>query len=391
MQNIKFSFSQRLKRLPPYLFLEIDRAKRKVKEAGGDIIDFGVGDPDLPTPSYLIRKLSQEIKDPSTHHYALDQGIPELRQAITDWYRRRFKVILDPEREILPLIGSKEGIVHFPLAFLDRGKYSLIPDPCYPPYRSATILAGGKIFNLPLLKENNFLPDLKRIPRSILRKAKLIFVNYPNNPTASTASIEFYKNLIDFAHRYRIIVISDLAYSEISYDGYSSPSILQIEGAKDCSVEFHSFSKTYNMTGWRIGWVCGNAYLIEGLAKIKSNIDSGIFTAIQRVGVAALNNLDKHIKYICKVYQERRDILARGLDSLGFKFNIPKATFYFWVKVDPHWNSINFSRLLLEKLNIVVTPGIGFGKYGEGYIRLALTLPKEKILLAVERLKKYFK
>jgi LL-diaminopimelate aminotransferase len=383
-----FKLSKKLQDLPPYLFVEIDKAKRKAKQEGRDIIDLGVGDPDQPTPNHIIEKLYQAACDPSVHRYALDQGLPNLRQAIASWYKNRFQVKLNPETEILPLIGSKEGIAHFPLAFLNVGDYALVPDPCYPPYKGGTILAGGKPYLMPLRQENAFLPDLKKIPLNIRRKAKLMYINYPNNPTASTCEKDFYRQVIEFATRNKIVVISDLAYSEIAYDGYRPASLLEMEGAKEVTIEFHSLSKTYNMTGWRIGWACGNAQLISSLAKVKSNIDSGIFSAIQLAGIAALTGSQEHIQQICQLYQERRDTLIRGLDTLGLKIKPPKATFYVWFKVPKRVDSLKFSALLLEKANIVVTPGVGFGKYGQGYIRTALTVSKERIQEAVERLKK---
>ncbi len=383
-----FKLSRKLTSLPPYLFLEIDKAKRRARAEGRDIIDLGVGDPDQPTPAHIIEKLYQAARDPSTHRYALDQGLPVLRKAIAKWYAQRFNVKLDPETEILPLIGSKEGIAHFPLAFLNEGDYSLVPDPCYPPYKGGTILAGGKPYLMPLKEENAFLPDFKRIPLNIRRKAKLVYVNYPNNPTAGIAQRGFYEDAIEFANKNKIIVISDLAYSEIAYDGYRPSSFLEVEGAKELSIEFHSLSKTYSMTGWRIGWACGNAKLIQALAKIKSNIDSGIFSAIQLAGIAALEGPQQHIKDICLLYQERRDTLIRGLNSLGWNVNPPKATFYVWLKVPKKNDSVRFCALLLEKANIVATPGVGFGKYGEGYIRMALTVSAERIQEAVRRLKR---
>lgn len=384
---IMFELSKKLKSLPPYLFIEIDKAKRKARQEGRDIIDLGIGDPDQPTPAYIIDKLCQSVRDHATHHYALDQGLPELRRAIANWYKRRFSVELNPETEILPLIGSKEGIVHFPLALLNEGDYGLVPDPSYPPYKGGIILAGGKPYLTPLLESNMFLPDFKKIPLNILRKAKLMYINYPNNPTAATASIDFYQEVVKFATRSKIVVISDLAYSEISYNRYQPCSFLEVKGAKDIAIEFHSLSKTYNMTGWRIGWVSGNAKLVSTLAKVKSNIDSGIFSAVQLAGIAALEGPQDQIRNMCELYQERRDILVSGLKSLGWQVRAPKATFYVWLNIPKKTDSIKFSTVLLEKANIVVTPGLGFGKMGEGYIRMALTVDKERIKEALDRLK----
>jgi len=387
--------SHRLKKLPPYLFLEIDRIKRKAIKQGKDIIDFGVGDPDQPTPSYIIDSLYKAAQDPVNHRYALDQGMPALRQAIASWYRRRFGVLLNPESEILPLIGSKEGIAHLPLAILNPGDYSLILDPCYPPYRGGTILAGAKVYPLPLIEKNDFIPELKNIPNDILKKAKLLYINYPNNPTAAVAKKKFYKEVVRFARKNNIIVISDLAYSEICFDGFKAPSFLEVEGARFVGIEFHSLSKTCNMTGWRIGWACGNKNLVSALAKIKSNIDSGIFSAIQIAGIAALKGWQNHINKICQLYQERRDILVEGLNSLGWQVDKPKATFYLWAKIPKRAfsaakksNSMVFVQRLLKETGIVATPGIGFGKYGEGYVRFALTIDKEEIKEAIVRLRK---
>jgi LL-diaminopimelate aminotransferase len=383
-----FKLSKKVQSLPPYLFLEIDKAKRQAAKEGRDIIDLGIGDPDQPTPKFIIEALSKASQDPANHRYALDQGMPVLRRAIQGWYKRRFNVELDPDTEILPLIGSKEGIAHFPLAFLNPGDISLVPDPCYPPYKGGTILAGGSPYIMPLLESNNFLPDLKRIPFLARKKAKMIFVNYPNNPTNACANDDFYRGLIEFAAKNNIIIVSDLAYSEMAYDGYKASSLLEFPGSRDTVIEFHSLSKTYNMTGWRVGWACGNRQLVSALAKVKSNIDSGIFSAIQLAGVAAIEGPQDYIKSMCDIYQERRDILVDGLVSLGWSPIKPKATFYVWIKTPAKTDSISFAARLLKQANIVATPGVGFGKYGEGYIRMALTVPKERIKEALERLKK---
>ncbi len=314
--------------------------------------------------------------------------MPVLRRAIGDWYKRRFSVGLDPESEILPLIGSKEGIAHLPLAFINPGDLSLVPDPCYPPYKGGTILAGGRPYILPLLRENGFLPDLKRVPFLARKKARLIFVNYPNNPTNACANDDFYRALIEFALRNKIIIVSDLAYSEMSYDGYKARSLLEFPGAREAVIEFHSLSKTYNMTGWRLGWACGNSRLVSALAKVKSNIDSGIFSAVQLAGVAALESQPGHIESMCAIYRQRRDLLVDGLVSLGWEAIKPKATFYVWIKIPGKADSISFAAKLLKDANIVATPGIGFGRYGEGYIRMALTVPEDRIREALVRLKK---
>ena len=383
-----FKLSKKLTSLPPYLFLQIDKAKRAARAVGRDIIDLGIGDPDLPTPAHIIAALDRAAGEPANHRYALDLGMPVLRQAIAGWYLRRFGVTLDPEREVLPLIGSKEGIAHFPLAFINPGEYTLVPDPCYPPYKGGTILAGGRPYCLPLREQNAFLPDLADIPVGILKKSKIIYVNYPNNPTSATAEAGFYRALIAFAKRHKLIVVSDLAYSEIAHDGYKPMSILELPGARDVAIEFHSLSKTYNMTGWRAGWACGNPELVGALGKIKSNVDSGIFSAIQHAAVAALNGPQGHVREVCRIYQERRDILTQGLTDLGLAVTAPKATFYLWIKIPKKQTSIRFAGMILEKADVVVTPGVGFGRYGEGYLRMALTVPKERMREALGRLRK---
>ncbi len=385
---MQIKISDRLKKLPPYLFVEIDRLKREARSAGRDIIDLGIGDPDLPPPKFIIEAFCEALKEPGVHQYALDLGRPEFRQAVADWYKTRFNVRLNPDTEILPLIGSKEGIAHFPLAFINTGDYSLIPDPCYPPYKGGTIFAGGRPYLMPLVEENAFLPDFKKIPSNICKNAKMIYVNYPNNPTAATAEKGFYKQLVAFARKNKIIIISDLAYSEISYDGYRPPSLLEIDGARDVTIEFHSLSKTFNMTGWRIGWACGNAQLISALAKVKSNIDSGVFNAIQKAGTAALKVKDSHVENMNAMYQERRDTLIGGLNSIGWRIEKPKATFYVWAKIPKGYNSMKFAEILLKNADIVATPGNGFGKSGEGFIRMALTVSKERLKEAVGRIKK---
>jgi LL-diaminopimelate aminotransferase len=385
---IDLEFSERLRNLPPYLFAQIDKAKRKAKSEGRDIIDLGIGDPDLPTPKHIIEALHKAALDPSNHHYALDAGMPQFRQAIAKWYKKRFKVNLDPDTEILPLIGSKEGIAHFPLAFVNPGDYVLVPDPCYPPYKNGTTFAGGIPYIMPLLEENDFLPDLSRIEKGVLKKVKAIFVNYPNNPTGAVADEEFYRKVIDFSNKHNVLICSDAAYSEVCYDGYKPMSILEIDGAKDSAIEFHSLSKTYNMTGWRIGWACGSRKAIEGLAKVKSNVDSGIFQAIQVAGIAALEGPQDVIRKANSVYRERRNALVEGLNSLGWKVSKPKATFYIWAKTLKGYDSSGMAKALLEKADIIATPGIGLGKNGEGYIRMAVTVPKDRIKAAIRRIKK---
>ncbi len=386
---MKILLSERLNKLPPYLFAQIDKAKREERAKGADLVDLGIGDPDQPTPKHIIEKLYTAARDPENHHYALDQGMDILREAIKKWYKRRFKVSLSHDKEILPLIGSKEGISHIPLAFINKGDYSLVPDPCYPPYKGGTILAGGIPYILPLKEENEFLPDFSHIPKKVLTKAKFLFLNYPNNPTSAVATISFYKDVVRFAKKHNIIVLHDTAYSEINFDGYKPPSFLEVAGAKDVGVEFHSLSKTYNMTGWRIGWVCGNQKIVAGLAKVKANMDSGIFSAIQIAAVEALSGPQEYVDAMCRLYSQRRDLLIDGLNDLGWQVDKPKATFYVWARLPKkHKSSIKFAKMLLTRAHIVVTPGCGFGDSGEGYVRMALTANEDRIKEAIVRFKK---
>ena len=385
--KFKIEFSERLNSLPPYLFVEIDKAKRAAKAAGRDIIDLGVGDPDQPTPQHIIDALKKAADEPGNHHYAFDAGLPQLRTDIAKWFSKRFGVTLDPNSEIYPLVGSKEGLAHLPLGIINPGDKVILTDPAYPAYRASIAFAGGKITNLPLKESNDFVPDMKKLEQ--IKGAKFMYVNYPNNPTSATVTKEFYQELVAFARDRGIILISDMAYSEIYFDGIKPPSILEVDGAKDMAIEFHSFSKTYNMTGWRIGWACGNPVLIAALAKVKSNFDSGIFQAIQIAAIEALKTDERDLDDLRALYQERRDCLIHGLRNLGWKIPVPKATFYVWAKIPKKFtNSMETAKAFLEQADIIVTPGHGFGEAGEGYIRLSLTVPKERLLLAVERLKK---
>lgn len=384
----KFEISDRLKKLPPYLFIEIDRAKKRARDEGRDIIDLGIGDPDIPTPGFIVDAMNKASRDPKNHRYPLDAGLPEFRQAIAKWFNKRYGVSLDPAGEILPLIGSKEGIAHMPLAFINPGDVALVPDPSYPPYRSGTWFAGGTVELMPLREESHFLPDLRAVNHNILHKARMIYINYPNNPTGAVCDKSFLKDVVDFAAKHRIIVCADAAYAEMGYDGYRAPSIFEIDGAKDVAIEFHSLSKTFSMTGWRLGFACGHPDLIAALAKVKSNIDSGAFFAIQWAGVAAFENYDRHMKPVLNIYEERRDILVGGLQKLGWKIDKPRATFYVWCNVPPRYTSATFAKDLLDKADIVATPGNGFGESGEGYVRFALTVDKKRIAEAVDRIGK---
>lgn len=379
--------AQRLAQLPPYLFAEMDAAKRTARAAGIDLVDLGVGDPDQPTPAWIRRAMHDAIEDPANHRYALDQGMPALRRAIAAWYRRRFGVTLDPEREVLPLIGSKEGIAHLPLAYLNPGDRALVPDPCYPPYGTGTILAGGQPVRFRLRPERDFLPDLAELRRLARRpNTKLLFLNYPNNPTGATAPLGFFQEITRLAHEEGLLVAHDAAYSELSYDGLRPASFLQAPGAKAVGLEFHSLSKTFNMTGWRIGWACGNAQAIAALMKTKLNIDSGIFQAVQVAGIAALQAPATRLAPLLRRYERRRDLLVDGLRRLEWPITVPKATFYLWARVPHHLSAADTAHRLLTDGRVIVTPGIGFGAGGEGYVRMALTVPEARIREAIRRI-----
>ncbi len=383
---MSFLFSQRLQQIPPYLFAEIDRLRNEMISKGVDVIDLGIGDPDLPTPPHIVERLKEAAEDPENHRYPTYTGLFVFRKTAANWYKERFRVDLDPEREVIALIGSKEGIAHLPLAFINPGDVVLVPNPAYPVYYIGTIFTGGRPYYMPLFEENGFLPDLEKIPKDVAKNAKLMFVNYPNNPTAAVADLDFFEKLGKFAKRYNIIVCHDAAYTELSYNGYRPPSFLEIKGSKEIAIEFHSLSKTYNMTGWRIGFAVGNAEIIEALGKVKTNIDSGVFQAIQWAAIAALESNEEVVEKNRRIFQERRDILIDGMQKIGLDVERAKATFYLWAKVPSGYTSIGFSQVLLEKAGIVTTPGSGFGNVGEGYIRIAVTVPKERITEAVERL-----
>jgi LL-diaminopimelate aminotransferase len=379
--------SERLQQLPPYLFLEIDKAKRAAMAEGRDIINLGVGDPDQATHPHIIEAMKKALDNPANHHYPFDSGVPQLRAEISKWFKQRFSVELDPQAEIYPLIGSKEGLAHFPLAFINPGEKVLLTEPAYPAYQAAVIFSGGKIQYLPIKASNDFLPRIADIEES--RNPKMIIVCYPNNPTSAVADRQFYLDLVRVCAAKNIIIVSDMAYSEVYYDGLKPPSILEVPGAKDIAIEFHSFSKTYYMTGWRLGWACGNPDLLAGLARVKSNVDSGVFNAIQHAGIAALNTDPADIEDMRTCYQERRDALINGCRSIGWKIDAPRAAFYVWAKVPSKFpDSMSCAKAFLDQADIVMTPGVGFGKSGEGYVRMALTVGVERIHEAVERMRK---
>jgi len=390
MREKKFSFdkAKRLKKLPPYLFAELDKAKNKLKEKGVDLIDLGVGDPDVPTPVSVVTRLAKAAENPQNHRYPSYQGLLSFREEVSKWYLNRFGVELDPEDEVVTLIGSKEGIAHLSLGLLDPGDLALVPEPAYPVYQAGVVFAGAKPYYIPLQEGNSFLPSLKDIDTQIASKAKLMWLNYPNNPTGACVEIDFFQELVEFAHKFNIIVCHDLAYSELSYDGYRAPSILEVEGAKEIGVEFHSLSKSFSMTGWRIGFAVGNKDILEALKEIKTNIDSGVFQAVQEAGIEALRQGEKLIPQIRQIYKDRRDLFVEGLKNLGWEVSPPRATFYLWVKIPGKYSSFDFAKILLNQCGIVVTPGVGFGPSGEGYIRLALTVNKERLEEALHRLEK---
>ncbi len=378
--------ADRLKRLPPYLFQEIDRLKAELMAKGVDVINLGVGDPDLPTPAHIVEELGKAAKDPANHQYPSYSGMNDFKVSVARWYRERFGVDLNPDTEVLTLIGSKEGIAHLPLAFINQGDLSLIPTPAYPVYDVANMFAGGESYFMPLTRENQFLPDLGNIPANVARRAKLFFINYPNNPTAATAEMDFFGKVVDFAREYGLIVCHDAAYTEIAFDGYRPMSFLEVPGAKEVGIEFHSLSKTYNMTGWRLGFAVGNARVLSGLGQIKSNIDSGAFNAVQWAGIKALEADQVCVAEMQKIYQARRDALIGGLRKIGLQPETPKATFYVWCPIPAKYKSRDFTTLLLREAGIVTTPGSGFGEPGEGYVRMALTVSKERIEEAVSRI-----
>ncbi|MDR3049323.1 MAG: LL-diaminopimelate aminotransferase [Elusimicrobiota bacterium] len=385
---MQINYNEKLKKLPPYLFIEIDRKKNEAKARGADIISLGVGDPDMPTPAHIIKSMQDAVAKPSNHQYPFGAGMLSFRKAVCDWYKSRFGVDLEPD-EVCSLIGSKEGIGHIHLGFINPGDVVLIPEPGYPVYNTGTIFTDGVPYFMPLLEENNYLPDLDAIPSDIVKKAKIIFVNYPNNPTAAIAPKEFYVKLIDFAKKNNIIVAADAAYSEIFYDDNDKPmSFLEVEGAKEVGVEFHSLSKTYNMTGWRIGWVCGNKDIVKGISTVKDNYDSGVFCAVQEAAITALSASQDCVAKQRIIYKERRDVLVEGLTKIGWQVRNPKATFYVWAKTPKNYTSAQTVSKLLDEAAIVCTPGNGMGKSGEGYIRFALTVSAARIKEAVERISK---
>jgi len=385
---MKFGYSERLSQLPPYVFIEIDRKKKQAIQRGIDIIDLGVGDPDLPTPQHIRDAMKRAIDEPKYHRYPFGPGLLEFRKAIARWYKVRFGVELDPDNEVHALIGSKEGIGHIHLAFVNPGDVVLCPEPAYPVYKIGSIFAGGTPYFMPLLEENGFLPDLGLIPEEIATKSKMVFINYPNNPTAACANRDFFRRVIEFARKYNIVVVNDAAYSEIYYEGRKPISFLELPGAKEVGIEFHSLSKTYNMTGWRIGWACGNRIILKGLSTVKENIDSGVFGAIQAASIEALNGAQDCVAEMRGIYERRRNLLSEGLEKTGWRVKRPEATFYIWTKVPEGYSSLQCVENLLEEIGILSTPGNALGPSGEGYVRFSLTVDEKRIREAVNRLRR---
>ena len=382
--------AKRVESLPPYLFVEISKKIAEKKAQGLDIITFGIGDPDIPTPPHILNRLIEAAKDPANHRYPESAGLPELRQAIANWYKSRFGVTLDPEKQVVPPIGGKEAIGHIALCFIDPGDIALVPDPGYPVYAIGTMFAGGESYYMPLTEKNDFLPDLEAIPADVADKAKMMWLNYPNNPTSAIADIDYFTKVVKFAKAYDIVVCHDAPYTEIAFDGYKPHSFLETPGAMDVGMEFHSFSKSYNMTGWRIGMAVGNTEVIDALSRVKSNLDSGIPQAIQYAAIEALTAPQDIISSMVAIYQKRRDKVVASLAKIGMKTSPPKASLYIWAKIPDGYTSIEFASKLLEEALVVVTPGIGYGPSGEGYIRISLTTPDDRLDEGLSRLENWY-
>lgn len=378
--------SERIKTLPPYLFAEIDKMIARAKNRGVDVISFGIGDPDLPTPDNIVNKMKEAVENPSTHSYPSYEGMKEYRQAVANWYRKKYNVSFNPDTDIVSLIGSKEGIAHLPFCYINPEDIALVPDPGYPVYKTCVLLAGGNPVTMPLKKENNFLPDLEAVEDKDAQAAKIMYLNYPNNPTGAVADKSFYREVIEFARQYDIIVAHDAAYSEIGLDGFNPLSFMEIEGAREVGIEFNSLSKPFNMTGWRIGWALGRKDVIESLGRIKTNIDSGIFEAVQYAGIEALTNPGDNIEEMNKIYTSRRNLLVEGLNQLGWNVKKNKASFYLWTEVPGNYTAKEFSTHVFKETGVFFTPGIGYGDQGEGYIRIALTVSQKRIKEALNRL-----
>jgi LL-diaminopimelate aminotransferase len=380
--------ARRIAAIPPYLFAEIDRRIAEKRAAGVDVISFGIGDPDLPTPDYIVEEMAKAVRDPSTHQYPSYFGLPAFREAIADFYQRRFGVVLDPATQVLPLIGSKEGIAHLPLAFVDPGDQALVAEPGYPVYEVSTILAGGEPVYLPLSAEQGWFPDFGSLDGAVADRAKILWLNYPSNPTAAVATLTQFEEAVRFAADHDLLLAHDNAYSEITFDGFVAPSVLEVPGAMEVALEFGSLSKIFNMTGWRIGWAVGNPVAIEALGRVKTNIDSGIFNAIQRAGLAALRSGMPHLPELIATYQRRRDRIMEVFWEAGWKVEAPKGALYVWLPTPPGESSVQFTKRLLDDAGVVVAPGSGYGPSGDGYVRLSLTIPDARLEEGCERVRK---
>ena len=382
-------FASRIEKVPPYLFVEISRKIAEKKAQGIDVISFGIGDPDIPTPENVIEKLRETALDSPNHRYPETDGLPEFRQAVADWYQRRFGISVHPDKETLPLIGAKEGIGHAALCFIEPGDIALVPDPGYPVYSVGTWFAGGECHWMPLLEENGWMPDLDAIPDDVADKATVMWLNYPNNPTGAIADADYFAKVVEFAKAHDIAVMHDASYSEVAFDGYRPISFLETPGAIDVGVEFHSLSKSYNMTGWRLGMAVGNEDIISALMVIKSNLDSGVPNAIQYMGMEAMELSQDAIDERNAIYEHRRDRVVQTLRDIGLDAIPPKASLYVWTRIPEGFTSAEFTALLLDEADIVVTPGNGYGEYGEGYIRLSLTINDEDMEKGLARLSEW--
>lgn len=377
--------ARRIQELPPYVFAQLDRKIKEKRAAGIDVISLGIGDPDRPTPRHVVEALKEAVEDASTHRYPSYTGMPEFRQAVAGWYLKRFGVDLDPDTEVQPLIGSKEGLAHLSMAFVDPGDEVLVPDPGYPIYGVGTMLAGGTPVPLPLRAETGWLPDLAAA--HVTPAAKILWLNYPSNPTAAVAELGLFEEAVAFAREHGLLLAHDAAYSELTYDGFVAPSVLQAAGATDVAIEFGSVSKTHNMTGWRIGWAVGDSVAIGALAAIKTNWDSGVFDAVQRAAIAALTGPQDHVEESREVYRRRRDLVVGTFNDVGWDIDPPKGSVYVWLPTKEGQSSAEFSEMLVERARVVVSPGSGYGALGEGYIRISLTVSDDRLAEAMDRIR----
>ena len=382
-------FSKRFDTIEPYLFVGISKTIAEKKKQGIDVISFGIGDPDIPTPKFVLDSMIKHSNNPANHRYPESEGLPEYREAVAKYMKKRFNVELDSEKEIISLIGAKEGIGHASLALIDEGDISIVPDPGYPVYSAGCNFSGGEIYKMPLKESLGWKPDLNDIPESVIKRSKILWINYPNNPTGGIADLEFFKDVIDFGIENDIAIMHDACYAEVTFDDYVAPSILEVDNAMDIAIEYHSFSKSFNMTGWRLGFAAGNQELVQKLLTVKSNLDSGVPQAIQMMGIEALEKIQDFTSTNNEIYKKRRDKLSKALTEIGLEVVIPQAALYLWCRVPNGYNSASFTELLLEQCNVVVTPGTGYGEYGEGYVRLSLTTPDELVDEGVNRISKW--